>query len=361
VVILDRPTRASSPPPVELVESSPPASDEAVLILDTPKKRRRTAKPTRMGLGIVSGAPFAPTLEDEDDDEVTNEAPAAETWPSAAPEPVPVDSDQDRTAPVASTVAQPMRQVEIEANATGRHARIHYDEAGWDDGFGPPGTTIPPPYLGAMPDTESTGPHNAIPINVPEDESGAVSVPISTSTDRVAVLASTLEDAAESQRELDLSAMRLVETLRALDNATTRDAIVQALLDHLARSFGRATFFVVKGTNLVPFKSKGPGGMAPNWKNAKLSLKAPSTIRDVVQARLPFRGPVSDDLTRSLLLDVLGRVPDELLVLPCTVRERPVGVLCGTERTQRIFHEHLSVISRGAGDAFERILKARKA
>lgn len=340
VVILDRPARSSSPPPVELVESGPPAAEDPVLILDTPKKRRRAAKQTRVGLGIFEAAPRARS--------------------SSAP---PISDERQRpAAPRAGAVPEPVALTE--ANATGRHARINYDEAGWDDGFGPPGTTIPPPYLGAMPDTEATGPHNAIPINLPDDESGAVSVPVSvptaTPSARIVALAETLTDAADSQRELDESAIRLVETLRALDGATTRDAIVEALLDHMTRSFGRATFFVVKGNDLVPFRSKGVASMAPGWKNAGLSLEAPSTIRDVVQARLPFRGPVTDEMTRGLMMSVMGRVPDEVLLLPCTVRERPVGVLCGAERSHRIFHEHLSVISRGAGQAFERILKARK-
>ncbi len=333
VVILDRPRSSSSEPPpasLEVVESSAAAAagaDAEVVVLDQPKRRRRESRRTQLGLGIV---------------------PAARPRRSSSNAPPP-------------GVPETIEDQPTDANATGRHQRIEYDEESWaTDGFGPPGTTIPPAYLGAMPDTEASGPHNAIPLNVPEDESGAVSLPVrAPSGEKIATLAATMEDAADSQRELEQSSIRLVETLRALDTANTRDAIVEALLDHAARLFARTAFLVVKGGSLVPFKHKGKG-MAGGWKSARLALGTPSTIRDVVQARLPFRGRLPDPLSQDFIASVFGNVPAEILVLPCAVRDRPVGVLCGTDRSGRIFHEHLSVVLRGAGDAFERILKQRK-
>ncbi len=369
VVILDRPRSPSSEPPpsVEMVESSGAASDDTdVVVLDQPKRRRRESRSTQLGLGIVPAA--RPRREAADSGALPGVAPAAETEPPATTE-AETPAAATRAEPpaavaeadVPAAVPQPIADETTDANATGRHRRIDYDESGWgDDDFGPPGTTIPPAYLGAMPDTESTGPHNAIPLNVPEDESGAVSVPVrAPSGEKVATLAATMEDVADSQRELEQSSIRLVETLRALDGASTRDAIVEALLDHAAMSFKRTAFLVVKGGKLVPFKHKGKG-MAGGFKTASLALGTPSTIRDVVQARLPFRGRLPDPLSQDFIASVFGNVPPEILILPCAVRDRPVGVLCGTDRSGRIFHEHLSVVLRGAGDAFERILKQRK-
>lgn len=369
VVILDRPRSPSSEPPasaLEMVESSSATTDDSdVVMLDQPKRRRRGSRRTQLGLGIV------PAARPRSESAKSAPPPGVAAAPEPAAEPAetePPAAAAEAAPPAAAAEAEPPAGVPqaiadetTDANATGRHRRIDYDESAWgEDGFGPPGTTIPPAYLGAMPDTESTGPHNAIPLNVPEDESGAVSVPVrAPSGEKVATLAATMEDVADSQRELEQSSIRLVETLRALDGASTRDAIVEALLDHAARSFARTAFLVVKGGKLVPFKHKGKG-MAGGFKSASLALGTPSTIRDVVQARLPFRGRLPDPLSQDFIASVFGSVPSEILILPCAVRDRPVGVLCGTDRSGRIFHEHLSVVLRGAGDAFERILKQRK-
>lgn len=380
VVILDRP-RSDSDPPVAEAVPEPRREDEIseVVVLDSPKspRRRRTSKRTRMGLGIVAAEP-RPATDADAEAAAAGEPDTAPAIPrlvtaEASPEPIAPDITDGVPVPVSDQAA-------TEANSTAPFQRIDYDEDAWGDDeatgagddddepedelesstFGPPGTTIPPAYLGAMPDTENTGPHNAIPLNVPDDESGAVSAPVPRPADPVVAMAGDLTEIADGQRELEDSAMRLVGTLRALDAATTRDAIVEALLDHLVKTFARATFFVVRGGDLAPFRSKGAGAIAANWKNSSLDLAVASTFRDVVQARLPFRGRVPDEPSQAFAARVFGHVPDEMLLVPCSVRERPIGLLCGTGRTQRIFHEHLSVVTRGAGEAFERILKQRK-
>jgi hypothetical protein len=91
-----------------------------------------------------------------------------------------------------------------------------------------------------------------------------------------------------------------------------------------------------------------------------LRLDRPSTLQDVVGTRLPYRGPMHDDASRSFLISILGACPPEILLVPVAVRERVVGVLFGEHRHHHTFDDQLALAARAAGMALERILKARR-
>jgi hypothetical protein len=90
-----------------------------------------------------------------------------------------------------------------------------------------------------------------------------------------------------------------------------------------------------------------------------MRLDQPSTMQDVVGTRLPYRGPMHDDASRSFLSTVLGASPAEILLVPVALRERVVGVLFGEQRLRHTFDDQLALASRAAGQALERILKTR--
>ena len=91
-----------------------------------------------------------------------------------------------------------------------------------------------------------------------------------------------------------------------------------------------------------------------------LRLDRGSTLQDVVNTRLPYRGPMHDDASRAFLVSVLGACPAEILLVPVTVRERVVGVLFGEHRHRHTFDDQLALAARAAGMALERILRARR-
>ena len=93
---------------------------------------------------------------------------------------------------------------------------------------------------------------------------------------------------------------------------------------------------------------------------ATLRLDRPSTLQDVVDTRLPYRGPMHDDASRGFLISVLGACPPEILLVPVAVRERVVGVLFGEPRQRHPFDDQLALAARAAGMALERILKAKR-
>lgn len=159
---------------------------------------------------------------------------------------------------------------------------------------------------------------------------------------------------------LEDSSLRLVQILRELDQADDRNTVVDTLIQHLAESHERAAFFVVKSGELTTWKQRLGEKPIERRDGIKLNLDEPSTFQDIVGTRLPFRGPLTDPVSRAFVAAALGFSASEMLALPVAVRGRVVGILYGDTETRRVFEQHLAVVTRAAGVALERILRARK-
>jgi transcriptional regulator with GAF, ATPase, and Fis domain len=159
--------------------------------------------------------------------------------------------------------------------------------------------------------------------------------------------------------ELEAATSRVVELVRRLDQARTRDEIIDLLIAHLLDSHARAGFFVVRPKLLTTFRIDGiAAGAAP--QKPEMKLDGPSTMADVVGTHLPYRGPVTDEASRALLTAALGEPPADVLLVPVSVRDRVVGILFADRRKRHTFDEQLAVAIRAAGVAFERVLLARR-
>ena len=135
------------------------------------------------------------------------------------------------------------------------------------------------------------------------------------------------------------------------------------MVAHLAKTHRRAGFFVIKAGATKGVTELSVFAITPRpavTSIATLRLDRPSTLQDVVGTRLPYRGPMHDDDSRTFLASALGASPAELLLVPIAVRERVVGVLFGDHRQRHTFDDQLSLASRAAGQALERILKAKR-
>jgi hypothetical protein len=232
-----------------------------------------------------------------------------------------------------------------------------------DDGWG---TTNPPPLLGALPGVDENGEGedgsripaanvNAAPLiaapPVPPDSARSAPGLADASTPNLV-------------RALEEATARSVQLLQAIERTQDRDAVVTLMIDHLAESHMRAGFFSIrpvagagKAGELAVFKIE-PGPPLPS--SPTLRLDRPSTLQDVVGTRLPYRGPMHDDTSRSFLAGVLGACPPEILLVPVAVRERVVGVLFGEHRLRHTFDDQLALAARAAGLALERILLAKR-
>jgi hypothetical protein len=272
------------------------------------------------------------------------------------------DDDDEPSGPRTSVMtaseldaAIPERTTEIEPGHLSRR-RIDYDPV--DDGWGPPGTTIPPPLLGAIPGGED---------DEDDDVPSAIPMP-SVDSSPLIVESPSLPSAGDAGgralvRALEDATARAIQVIRSLEYAETRDEVVEVMVAHLAETHHRAGFFVTRPGPSKGVTELGLFSMTPRpavMPFAILRLDRPSTLQDVVGTRLPYRGPMHDDASRTFLVSVLGACPPEILLVPVAVRERVVGVLFGEHRQRHTFDDQLALAARAAGMALERILKAKR-
>ncbi len=261
------------------------------------------------------------------------------------------DDDDDDEYALKSKPTIVMSAIELDEVVPG-HRTVpvpgHLDS---EDGWGPPGTTIPPPFLGAMPGATS-------------ETSGVIPIPdVDTAPLLIAAprppnaVAGTRATEGAMARVLEESTARVLELIHTLDHTSDRDQVLACLIAHLAESHKRAGFFAVRGGELTLFAVLP---RLPKIHSAALRLDFPSTLQDVVGTRLPYRGPMHDEASRTFVQNTLGTSPPELLLVPIAVRERVVGVLFGAHRVKHTFDDQLALAARAAGMALERILKAKR-
>lgn len=344
--------------------------------------------PIRSPIGPSIGPPIDPPLP------VTRTLPGrvivrprgASLLPSNRPAPPPargpgdtLDDDDDALESEDELAAGPatsvMTAVELDDVVPGRRdevvpghleppRRVEHDSV--DDGWGPPGTTIPPPLLGALPGVdEDAEPEDAsrIPVSDVSVAPLIVAAPAAPEPVRGGPARTDLSGPSLA-RAFEEATSRGVVLIHALERAPDRDAVITLMIRHLAETHARAGFLAIrpsaaagKAGELVVFKLE-PGGATP--PPGALRLDLPSTLQDVVGTRLPYRGPMHDDTSRAFLQLVLGACPPEILLIPVTVRERVVGILFGERRMRHTFDDQLALAARAAGMALERILLAKR-
>src|SRR5690606_4304330 len=121
-----------------------------------------------------------------------------------------------------------------------------------DDGWGPPGTTIPPPLLGAIPGTDGRSTDSKIPV--PDVDSAPLIVappaPPEPARDSPAI---NIASAPNLVRALEDATSRSVQLIHSLERARSRDEVVALMVTHLAQTHRRAGFFSIKGGELAVF------------------------------------------------------------------------------------------------------------
>jgi hypothetical protein len=329
--------------------AAPPSA--AVIVDDDDDDDANIAPPPKPGLPPPSGqisldgvVQRSPHLSDDDDDD-DDRGPATSVMSAVELDEVIPERKADV---VPAHLAR--RDGPVALNDTAEQRRIDYDPV--DDGWGPPGTTIPPPLLGAIPGGEDRD-SGVIPMPNMESAPLMVASPAPPEPSR----GTTAETATGLSRALDDAVAHVLELIRALETARDRDGVVALMIAHLSETHMRAGFFAVRAGELSLF-AMSPRTAASSA--ASLRLDRPSTLQDVVGTRLPYRGPMLDDASRTFLAAVLGACPPEILLVPVSVRERVVGVLFGEHRLRHTFDDQLALAARAAGNALERILIAKR-
>lgn len=308
-------------------------------------------------------APPSPHDDDDDSGPVAH-PPSPYTTPSASghirlsgviPRKVHVDDEfNDESEQRTGHPTMVMTALELDEVIPDRTSEImpaHLAPDDVDDGWGPPGTTIPPPLLGAIPGTDEPA-SGMIPLPDLEHQPLIVSPPSPPEHGRPHT-----QTEAGVARMLEQATMRVLELIHTLERAQDRDDVVATMITHLAESHRRTGFFAVRSGEVSLFAILPRLAMMPA---ATLRLDRVSTLADVVATRLPYRGPMHDQASRTFLQSVLGACPAEILLVPITVRDRVVGILFGEHRLRHTFDDQLALAGRAAGNALERILKAKR-
>ena len=363
-ILLERPARAPSGD----------GSDDGVVLLDqNMRRRRRTSRQTEPGIGRLGAVDSR--RERGQDTDVSLGSPWGDG--EREEEDAVSRSEESHSKPGSSSA-----QTRSASSTRARSAPVSVDD-GWDldDGWGPPGTTIPPAYLGATPKAlEEEAPSGSIPLQVSDEGTGEVlaaenaeAAPVAAPDEDtapvpagaaevavtpVAVAAPEPVDPAVLAAELERSSNRLLETVRKLERAPSRDDVIDVLLDHLGGVCQRRAFFVIKGGALHPFKQQGAA--RPGVGTGALALSEPSTFGQVASSRLPYHGVVSP-AAEAFVAGGLGSPPEgEAMVIPILLRGRAIALLYGDGIGGRVFDEHQMVLGRAAGQALERILVSQK-
>ena len=266
--------------------------------------------------------------------------------------------DRGKTTTVMSTVE--LDSVIPQRTTVPTHLQRSVDYDPVDDGWGPPGTTIPPPLLGAIPGSIGGGSASGI-IPVPDIDSAPLMIAPPAPPEAMRGAGASDASALGLVRALEEATARTLALIHSLDQAETRDEVIELMIDHLAETHRRAGFFSIKGPihggELALFAMEPRPAVQPS---ISLRLDRPSTLQDVVGTRLPYRGPMHDDASRTFLGSVLGACPPEILLVPVAIRERVVGVLFGEHRMRHTFDDQLALAARAAGMALERALKSKR-
>ncbi len=147
--------------------------------------------------------------------------------------------------------------------------------------------------------------------------------------------------------------------LARLRSTLTRDEIAATLLDYIAQMTPRVALFVVRKGALHGYDGRGSLDVE-GVRRLTVSLDAPSLFRDVVQSRLPYRGPLPETPANTVFSRLVGALEGEVLLLPISVRDKVICLLYADGVATALPDAALHAVSREAGMAYERVILAQK-
>jgi hypothetical protein len=162
-----------------------------------------------------------------------------------------------------------------------------------------------------------------------------------------------------------LAPLRDAELARnAIAEAGDRDAVARTLLRYARTSLARVVLFIVRKDLLVGWMGAGQGIDPKQVKGIMIPLSSPSVFRTVRETGTDYFGNLSRTTVNDIFLSALGDLrPRQVLLIPISVRHKPICILygdCGTEAgfTQDLSGVHL--MAEDASAAFEQLILQRK-
>jgi hypothetical protein len=150
-----------------------------------------------------------------------------------------------------------------------------------------------------------------------------------------------------------------------LDEAVTRDEVVEALLAVCQKFFRRVLFFIVKEPWVLGWSGAGEGVDRALVTGLRIPLDQPSIFRTVTRDRSLFIGRLGPEEENQRLLKALGKRPQSTaVVLPVSLRSRVVNLVYGdngSEGRVRSDLGELMVLLQKVPRAYLRIIRKRVA
>jgi hypothetical protein len=109
--------------------------------------------------------------------------------------------------------------------------------------------------------------------------------------------------------------------------AGNRDEIAAAALAALSRRFERSGFFVVRPKQVVGHSAAGHGIDLEAFRAVAIPWTEPSVFLNVRLSQAFYLGALPPLPSHRFLVEALGGTPDECLVQPVMMREKPVAFL----------------------------------
>lgn len=216
--------------------------------------------------------------------------------------------------------------------------------------------TQPPPGLVTAPAAPADSADDVVLLETPKQRSKR-----STQVG-LGLAPATIEPVASPRADSDPAsdpAAVLLDGLENLQQALDRDAVVAALLDYFEIYCSRVAFFALRNDVLTPWQSRGGDTADDGGAEPSLSLDELSTLGDVIEARLPYRGAIADTASRELIAGVFGASAGAGLAVPVAVRGRVVGLLYAEGIDKTLSSDNVALIVRAAGRALERVVRRK--
>ncbi|MBW1809370.1 MAG: hypothetical protein JRJ87_14335 [Deltaproteobacteria bacterium] len=154
------------------------------------------------------------------------------------------------------------------------------------------------------------------------------------------------------------------EARNLIANATDRDEVARTLTRFSLAFMPRAAMFIVKKDILVGWMGGGEGVSINQVKGIMIPLGSPSAFRTVRETETDYFGSMPRTTVNDIFLSALGDArPKRVLLVPITVRHKPICILYGDCGFEHGFSKDLSPIHLLIPDvsqAFERIILERK-
>jgi hypothetical protein len=153
----------------------------------------------------------------------------------------------------------------------------------------------------------------------------------------------------------------LTDMCNGLANATSRDAIGEALMEYLRRRHFRAALFLPKEPILTGWLAAEESGYVDNFADVRIEMAMPSAFLQVIESKNFFMGQLLSP-TDLKAASAIGAKDNPATLLPIVLMNRVVAILCVVDTLENLSRalNELQKITVKSAMAFEILIMRNK-